>query len=232
MTKARVTYTDRVVVLAEDETLTFGRATTATICLDPHDIAISRTAGTITHHHETWWIINNSSSRPLIIIDDHGFRSLLPPQRRAPIDHPTQIVIDGTHGQHNLRVTIDAPSDADSASDRSTGTSTGVGADVLVSPADRLAMIALFAGYLEDPPRYDPYPKSYAAAAARLGWRRTALIKRIEYLRKRLNNAGVPNMMGFSALTNLAEYALTRGLITRDDLHLLRGRAPGTAGHE
>jgi hypothetical protein len=83
-------------------------------------------------------------------------------------------------------------------------------------------MIALFAGYLEDPPRYDPHPKSYAAAAARLGWNRTALVKRIEYLRRRLDTAGVPNMMGFSALTNLAEYAISRGLITRDDLRLLR----------
>ena len=45
-------------------------------------------------------------------------------------------------------------------------------------------MVALFAGYLEDPPRYDPYPKSYAAAAARLGWKRTTLVKRIEYLRE------------------------------------------------
>ncbi len=232
MAKARVTTADGVIILAEDETLTFGRATTTTICLDPLDTGISRTAGTITHHHETWWIINNSTTRPLILIDDHGFRSLLPPQRRAAVDHPTQIVIDGTHGQHNLRLTIESSADTDAPVKQSTGTSTGVGADVLISHADRLAMVALFAGYLEDPPRYDPYPKSYAAAAARLGWRRTALIKRIEYLRKRLNNAGVPNMMGFSALTNLAEYALTRGLITRDDLDILHGRAPDTGNPE
>ena len=232
MAKARGTTADGVIVLTEHDTLTFGRATTATICLDPLDIGISRTAGTITHHHETWWIINNSTTRPLILIDDHGFRSLLPPQRRAAIDHPTQIVIDGTHGQHNLRVNTEPTRNVELFAPPPDGAPTASGIEVLVSPADRLAMIALFAGYLEDPPRYDPYPKSYAAAAARLGWRRTALIKRIEYLRKRLNNAGVPNMMGFSALTNLAEYALTRGLITRDDLDILRGRAPDTTRRE
>jgi hypothetical protein len=73
----------------------------------------------------------------------------------------------------------------------------------MISMADRLAMVALFAGYLEELPRYDPYPKSYAAAAARLGWPRSTLVKRIEYLRTRLHAAGVPNMTGFSAVTYL-----------------------------
>ena len=102
------------------------------------------------------------------------------------------------------------------------GAPTAVGEQVMISPADRLAMLALFAGYMEDPPRYDPYPKSYAAAAARLGWKRTTLVKRIEYLRTRLDAAGVPNMTGYAALTNLAEYAISRSLVTRADLVLLR----------
>ena len=56
--------------------------------------------------------------------------------------------------------------------------------------------MALFAGYLEPFPRYDPHPKSYADAAARLDWPRTTLVKRVEYLRTRLTNAGVPNLLG------------------------------------
>jgi hypothetical protein len=46
-------------------------------------------------------------------------------------------------------------------------------------------------------------------------------VKRIEYLRTRLSNAGVPNLHGWNALTTLAEYALTTGLITRADLRLI-----------
>jgi hypothetical protein len=95
-----------------------------------------------------------------------------------------------------------------------------VGQIVQISQDDRLALAALFAEYLEDPPRYDPAPKSYRAAAARLGWPRSTLVKRIEYLRARLNAAGVPNMLGFSALTSLAEYAISRRLIVRDDLRV------------
>ena len=82
--------------------------------------------------------------------------------------------------------------------------------------------MALFAGYLQEGDRYDPNPKSYAAAAARLGWPRTTLVERIEYLRGRLDRAGVPNMQGWNALSGLAEYVLTTGLITREDLRLLR----------
>jgi len=89
---------------------------------------------------------------------------------------------------------------------------------VQVSDADRLALVALFAGYLADPPRHDPNPRSYAAAAARLGWPKTTLVKRVEYLRTRLTNAGVPNLTGWNALPALAEYAITTGLITKSDL--------------
>ena len=46
-------------------------------------------------------------------------------------------------------------------------------------------------------------------------------MKRIEYLRSRLDAAGVPNMTGHMALTNLAEYAIGSSLITRNDLELL-----------
>ena len=59
----------------------------------------------------------------------------------------------------------------------------------IVGGKNRPASISL--GFGRNPPRYDPYPKSYAAAAARLGWKRSTLVKRIEYLRTRLDAAGV-----------------------------------------
>ena len=98
------------------------------------------------------------------------------------------------------------------------GVETAVGAQVLLNDEDRAAMVALFAEYLEDPPRSDPQPKSYRAAAARLDVPRSTLVKRIEYLRARLDRAGVPNMTGFNALASLAEYALARRLITKDEV--------------
>lgn len=227
MSSASVVVADEVLTLTENDTLTFGRARTCTVCLDPDDVGISRVTGTIQFVNETWWIVNNSSSRPLTLIDDLGFRTVLPPLRRAAVQGQMRIVVQGGKGKHSLRVDVAAPDadDSDSYPDveqfEPTGASTAIG-DVLITPADRRALVALFMGYLLDPPRYDPHPKSYAAAAARLGCTRTAVIKRIEYLRKRLDAAGVPNMMGYSALNNLAEYVISRGLITRKDLRLLR----------
>ncbi len=80
----------------------------------------------------------------------------------------------------------------------------------------------MFAEYLDNPTGQAPQPKRYAAAAARLGWKRTTLIKRVEYLRTRLDSAGVPQMHGPAALTHLAEYAISRRIITPADLGMLR----------
>ena len=93
-----------------------------------------------------------------------------------------------------------------------------------ITPADKLALVALFSGYLEPFPRYDPHPKSYADAASRLDWPRTTLVKRVEYMRTRLTNAGVPNLLGENALQHLAEWALATALISRADLALLPPR--------
>jgi len=207
--------------LAEGERLTFGRARECTICLDPDDLAISRIAGVVECERGAGWIANASATRPLSVVDELGFRSILAPGRRAAVENRTQVIVDGSRSQHTIRISVESPR-TELPLEQPPGAPTATGEHVMISAADRLAMVALFAGYLEEPPRYDPYPKSYAAAAARLGWKRTTLVKRIEYLRARLDAAGVPNMTGYAALTNLAEYAISRSLVTREDLALLR----------
>jgi hypothetical protein len=207
--------------LAGGERLTFGRARECGVCLDPDDLAISRIAGAVEFEHGTWWVANKSTTRPLSLVDDLGFRSVLAPGRRAAVETRMQVLVDGSRRRHTIGISVDSPR-TEPPPEQPPGIPTAVGEQVLISADDRLAMVALFAGYLQDPPFYDPYPKSYAAAAARLGWKRTTLVKRIEYLRTRLDAAGVPNMTGYTALTSLAEYAISRSLITRDDLDLLR----------
>jgi hypothetical protein len=172
------------------------------------------------------WITNLSSALPLVAVDPFGFRSVLAPSRRVVVDGRASIVVDGTAGSHHLEVLCAQPArPADAATGAAdpaeAGQATRIGADVVVNQQDRLALVALFAGYLEQPPRYDPNPKSYQAAAARLGWPRTTLVKRIEYLRTRLTAAGVPNLQGFNALSHLAEYVIAGRILTREDLQLL-----------
>lgn len=207
--------------LVPGTTITFGRSADCTICLDEQDLAISRLAGRIEFDAGQWWLVNASTSRPLGVVDEFGLRSVLPPGRRTVLEGPTRILVDGVEHTHQLAVLLPSYA-ADVQAPVPSGEPTNIGESVFVNDADKAALVALFAGYLEDGTRYDPNPKSYAAAAARLGWPRTTLVKRIEYLRSRLSAAGVPNLTGWNALNNLAEYALTTGLIRREDLAILR----------
>jgi len=208
--------------LAVDEAgLTFGRAADCDIVLDPDDVGISRLAGSIERDGATWWLVNRSGSRPLAVVDELGLRSLLAPGRRAAVEAPVTVVVEGSHGEHALAVRLPSPLTDPSTTTPPAGLETKVGEGVLINDADRLALVALFAGYLEEPPRHDPNPRSYAAAAARLGWPRTTVVKRIEYLRTRLGAAGVPGLNGWNALSNLAEYVLATGIITKADLRLV-----------
>ncbi|TMR20940.1 hypothetical protein ETD86_16940 [Nonomuraea turkmeniaca] len=224
MAAMRVERAGQIVELAEDEQLTFGRDRECTICLDPEDTGISRLAGSVGHENGSWWLTNRSSACKLTVVDGLGLPSVLAPGRRRAIEERTKILVHGTRGRHDLLLTPPPVQAEPTAGEPAPSGSlpTAIGEEVVVNESDRLAMVALFCGYLEEPPRYDPHPKDYNAAAARLGWPRTTLVKRIEYLRNRLDMAGVPNMKGFNALVNLAEYAISRGLITRDDLRLLR----------
>ncbi|PZS13262.1 MAG: hypothetical protein DLM57_17120 [Pseudonocardiales bacterium] len=211
--------------LAPGETFTFGRAPSCSLCLDADDVAISRLAGRIEHDGHGWWVVNASTSRQLATVDEFGLRSVLPPGRRIAVEGTARVLVEGAEITHQLTVTAaqDVSAGAAAKPRIPEGLPTSMGESVMINPADRAALIALFAGYLEEGNRYDPYPKSYAAAAARLGLPRTTLVKRIEYLRARLTAAGVPNLTGPNALANLAEYALTTGVISRSDLALLRG---------
>ncbi|WP_460433842.1 FHA domain-containing protein [Angustibacter speluncae] len=215
------------VVLDPGGTLVFGRSASCDLVLDPDDTGISRTAGEVVSAGTdpvTWFVANLSSSIPFSVVDAYGFRSVLPPGRRAVVDGRLLVHVEGSTTRHTLEVRAGTAAEPDAARAADDGEqATNLAGGVVVNAQDRLALLALFAGYLLEPPRHDPYPRSYQAAAARLGWPRTTLVKRIEYLRERLTAAGVPGLQGPSALTGLAEYVISRRLITPDDLVDLPG---------
>jgi hypothetical protein len=211
--------------LRPGETLTFGRAESCTMCLDPDDAAISRLAGEVERIGEVWFVTNRSTSRPFAVVDALGLRRVLAPGQRDAIEGRTRVIVDGTGVKHEL--IFQGPPPRTDKTAAVTGMPTAAGQDVVINDADRRALVALFAGYLQEGRRYDPSPRSYEAAAKRLGWPRTTLVKRVEYIRTRLTNAGVPNLQGWNALSALAEYALTTKLITPADLRLI-GLDPGS----
>lgn len=224
---AVVSHKDRRWELAPGEVFTFGRALTCTVSLDETDTGISRVAGSVEHDAGTWWVINRSTGRPLAASDELGLRTVIAPGNRLAVAGPLTVVVEGANLRHAIDVAAEgAPAFGVSPEPPPDALPTDTADRVTINDADRLALVALFAGYLEPFPRYDPHPRSYADAAAELGWPRTTLIKRIEHLRTRLSDAGVPNLRGETALEHLAEWALTTRVITRGDLGALRPPRP------
>lgn len=210
--------------VATGEVLMFGRSSACTIVLDPADRGISRLAGSVEHDSGSWWLRNRSTSRALVAIDDLGIRMVVAPGRRIAVEGRLTVVVEGSARRHALEVLIsgDAETRESPPGELPGGEPpTAARGETVVNSLDRLALVALFSGYLEPFPRYDPHPKSYADAAALLGWPRTTLVKRIEHLRTRLTAAGIPNLVGDDALDYLAEWSLTTGLLSRDDLALI-----------
>ncbi|CCH32634.1 hypothetical protein ABZ816_37035 [Actinosynnema sp. NPDC047251] len=199
---------------------TFGRSSDCDVCLDSDDLAISRLAGAVEFANELWWLINTSDARQLAVVDEVGIRNQLGPGKRVQVEGVCRVLVEGVRAVHEL--VLEGPSAQVSSGAPEGGLPTSIGAEVNVNEQDRAALVALFAGYLEEGDRYDPNPRSYAAAAFRLGWERSTLVKRVEYLRTRLERAGVPNMTGPYALRSLGEHVLTTRMITRSDLRLIR----------
>ncbi len=209
--------------LVPGEVLTFGRASSCTVCLDVDDLGISRLAGSVEHEAGTWWLLNRSTARALTASDELGIRSVLAPGRRLAVAGALTVIVEGSTRRHALEVIAQRSPVPEAAPDQASDALPTARLDAgTVNDLDRLALVALLAGYLETFPRYDPHPRSYADASAELGWSRTTLIKRVEHLRVRLTGAGVPNLVGETALQQLAEWALTTGVVRREDLALLR----------
>ncbi|MEU0886239.1 helix-turn-helix domain-containing protein [Lentzea sp. NPDC005914] len=207
--------------LSPGEEVTFGRSSRCELPVDTSDTGISRCAGVIRADNGTWFVVNTSVRHPLAVVDDIGFRSVLPPRRRCALQGRMRILLQGNAAKpHEL--TVEAPlAEHPSMEPMADEESAMAENAVLLTLSDRAVLLALFAGYLLEGEKYDPYPRTYAAAGARLGMEGTTVRKKVEHLRARLHAAGVPNMNGPAALTNLAEYVLVRRLITKDDLRSL-----------
>lgn len=209
--------------LATDEVFTFGRDETCTAVLGTEDLGISRVAGVVEAQSNTWWLVNHSSSRSLQLVDETGMRSVLGPGKRTAISGALTVIVEGQVHRHalSLRPAAGATPKGRPIKGIADSRNTVTADEGAFDEDDRLALLALFSGYLRPFPRYNPHPHSYGEAAAALDWPRTTLVKRVERLRGRLTDTGVPNLLGDNAMEALAEWALTTRVITRDDLDKL-----------
>jgi hypothetical protein len=211
--------------VGDDGPFVFGRSSTCDMRLDPADTGISRRAGAIEHAGGRWWLSNLSTSHPLYVIDSTRLRKVVAMGTQHALAGELLVIVEGLRGSHTLIVVAPA-ADAHPAADPGDGPATGElttawGGRITLNERDRMALAALFRGYLLDPPHYDPQPKKYDSTALRLAWPPSTLRKRVEYVRDRLKRAGVPGLDGARALEALAEHVIATGLITRADLDLI-----------
>jgi hypothetical protein len=217
--------------LGPDESLVFGRADDlqkGVVGLDASDMGISAQAGSVHYAWDVWWVENRSSKRRLLVEEDGSptHHTLAPGHRYAVARARAVVLVPGAVYTHRIEI---APEEAYLERLRANpamSTGTLVGDDVRLSDRDRLALAAMFEGFLVSFPRRNPHPVTYAEAAERLGppWDKTKVRKQIERVRERLAHAGL-YFDGPRANYDLAEHLIGNGLLRPDDVEALPDRA-------
>ncbi|HET6794777.1 MAG TPA: hypothetical protein VFH45_10060 [Acidimicrobiales bacterium] len=210
-----------------DVPLVFGRAAAAgVIGLDPADLGISATAGSVEFGAGVWWVVNRSTKRRLhLIVGPGGGEVILDCGAKYAVNvSPLTVLVPGAISTHRLDVTV--PEAELARLDRLPVSSETMTVErVRLSDKDRAVLAALFGGYLETFPRRSTRPRTYQQAAEVLGdpWTKLTVRKQVERVKERLARSGV-YFEGAQAAYDLADYLITAGLLTPDDLQRVGGR--------
>jgi hypothetical protein len=211
--------------VSEADSVTFGRSDRCTVRLSPIDEGVSRWAGSLACESGTWWITNESETRPFEVVDEMGFSHPIGPGLRyAVAGGRVEVVIAGLVHRYCLAVAVTPPDRPAGDRPLPSGRPTVNAPEALVTHRERLALAALLVGYLEPFPRTTNRPSTYQEAAHRIGTSPSTVRKRIEHLRRKLTQAGVPNLWGPQATEHLAAHAIATRLVTPEDLSLLPRR--------
>jgi hypothetical protein len=213
--------------VAVDAPLVFGRAPAeGVVGLDPADLGISATAGSIEHSAGVWWVVNRSAKRRLhLLLGPAGGELILECGAKYAINvSPLTVLVPGAVSTHRLDVKVPAGELA-RVEHLPVSSETMTVERVRLSDKDLAVLAALFGGYLETFPRRSTRPRTYQQAAEALGdpWTKLTVRKQVERLKDRLARTGF-YFEGPQAAFDLADYLITAGLLTPDDLHRVGGR--------
>ncbi len=202
----------------------FGRAADCDLIVHPSDRSISRHAGSFEWDGGNWIVTNRSRTRPIFRVDGSGLRAPIGVgEHHALRPGSTRVAITGEALTVELSIQVSGdgtPAAASFGGVASLAATASSEATLLpiITRNERLALVALVEGYLLDHPRYDPQPRTYADAAARLGVPAATVRKRIERIRMKLVECGVVELERADARLTLAEFALATRLVSRADL--------------
>jgi len=209
--------------LSADEQLTFGRA--ADVVLDEDNLYLHRIVGRFVWWNGFWWVENLGEALELQLHGDDGSLVRLPPGAQAPLTQARAALRFSAGG---LPYEVEAAVPASTAPTpppvgRAPGMPTTRFGDVVLTDDERALVVELSRPFIHDPAAGPERLPANEDVAAALGWSRTKLNRKLDYLCDRLTRAGVRGLQGGRAqlATNrrwvLVQHALVARLVAQDD---------------
>ena len=204
--------------------LTFGRA--ADVVLDDDNRYLHRLVGRFVWWDGFWWIENLGDALELQLLGDDGSLVRLPPGAQAALTQRRATVRFSAGGlPYEVEVTVPlSPPPAPPPAAPSPGPATTRYGEVALTADEKALMVELARPFLLDPSAGPERLPGNEDVAAVLGWSRTKLNRKLDYLCERMTRAGVKGLQGGRAqlATNrrwvLVQHARVARLVTARDL--------------
>lgn len=219
---ASVTVRDRGWRVEADTPFRFGRSDDADVVgLDERDLGISRCAGEVRVDDSGAWVVNLSASQPLWLDLGAGHLTVLAPgQRQVVPGARAVVVVRGAILEHALEIEIDGVDEEQTSPVAvPSGQRTITPLDLVsLTDAERDALVAVVADYLQPPPRRRTLPRGYEEAASLLADTTASTVrKRIERIIAKFAASGI-YFTGADARHELADYVVEHGIVSPGDL--------------
>lgn len=209
-------------VLEPDQDMTFGRS--GDLVVDDNRF-MHRVVGRFVCREGVWWLQNLGTRGRLELLDAQSGTLLeLAPGQQLPIV-ACDFVVRFTAGPTSYEITgvrAGEPLHADDAGEV-VGTATIDFGDVPLSPEQHLLVVCLFESKLRT-----GRIEGGNVMAARLGWSANKFNRKLDVVCEKLHRAGVPGVKGELGLNadgrreTVLDWALSNGVVTRNDLALVR----------
>jgi hypothetical protein len=227
-----VDFIGEVTTVEPGDELTFGRQADLHVDDNRH---LHRVLGRFWSRGDSWWLTNEGRSITIQIADaDSRSNVQLAPGSEIALSFPNSVLrFRAGITEYEIAVHVpdrgadegddeDDPLDADAEDE---GDTIALG-DIMLTPEQRLLLLALGESTLRDPHSSDELPTN-RAVARRLGWSITKFNRKLDNLCDRFTKLGVGGLRGSvdqlatDRRRRLVEHAVESGLITRDQLDRL-----------
>ncbi len=227
MAAFEVDFVGEIYEMDEGESLTFGR--TAELCIDEDNQYMHRQVGAFVHHQGVWWLRNDGRRIELVLRGESGSQVTLPPASAQAIVNRSgsvRFVAGPTTYELNFAMAADPVLPRSGAPVPVSGENETRDFGVVpLNDEQRLLVVALAEPRLGG----DASARLPANAdiAHRLGWSLKKFDRKLDYLCRRLDEAGVRGIRGgkgdeaLDRRSTLVDHAIRVGMVVPADAELL-----------